>query len=321
MTLNLGVIGANRHAAALAHHLDGSYRFRVAAWAPSPGGADRDQAALLARQSGAAWRPEWGSVIQHSDIRAVLVFGNGPARTDAIVAALMAGKAVLCPVPAATTAEEIARITAEQQASKGIFLSSGRLRHTPAGRYALDCRDAFGTLHSIFAAVRLPQPDGAVPGTPDLLDEAAWDLVDFILGVVTAPLSRAHAVTGTLFGGRHDDVVELILRFTDDMIATLEMARCLPKAIPIGDAEVEIELIGRRHAVRLEPYNAAVIVYGANGNSRAPVADDPMLAMLEELVDAVGGASPRPDDIARQRRAVALMDAIRAAVAAQAAGV
>lgn len=103
------------------------------------------------------------------------------------------------------------------------------------------------------------------------------------------------------------DVDEAGLRETQDMCGGTQTALAVT-------ADVRSEDDVRRL------FDEARRTFGRLDDSRAPIADDPMLVMLEELVDVVGGASPRPDDITRQRRAVVLMDAVRAAVVAQAFG-
>ena len=98
------------------------------------------------------------------------------------------------------------------------------------------------------------------------------------------------------------------------MIATIEIARCLPPAIPAtGDGEVELEVIGSRRAIRLEPQAAAVRIYG-DGPSLRPWLDAPVTSMLREVVDTANGA-PRADGAGAARRAAALMEAIVGATA------
>ncbi|HKV44788.1 MAG TPA: Gfo/Idh/MocA family oxidoreductase, partial [bacterium] len=272
-----------------------------------------DGAKTLADRVGAEWSPEWETLARDPSLPAVLVLSSDPDKGRAAEAALAAGKVVLCPVPAATRADELDRLAAAEGRGGGRFFSAGALRHTHAGRTALRLVAAgeLGTLHSVYAAVRLPRGARAHPGRP-VLEEAGWEVFDALLTATPAMVRRVHAWSDALFEAGAEDTTVSIIRFEDDLIATIELSRCLPASAPaLAAGEVELEIIGSRQAVRLEPYAASLRLFTSDA-ALLPWVDDPVLSMLQEVVDAVAGGVPRTGTVAHLRRVVALMDAVRA---------
>ena len=154
--ISAGVIGASGHADALVDHLPLLPRLKLVRWAPSPAQQDESEATALAQRAGVAVVSEWQAVAQEPSIEAVLVLSDAPEGTEAVQAALAAGKAVLCPAPAARTGTEVDRLAAAIQRGQGLLLAPGAIRHTAAGRYALRVAagGSLGGLHSIYAAAR-----------------------------------------------------------------------------------------------------------------------------------------------------------------------
>lgn len=318
--LAVGIIGAGRHGAALADHQAPLSDIRVARWAASPGGSDLFAIREMAVRIEAPFGRDWGSIARDPAPRAVLILNDGSGGTVAAEAALAAGKIVFCAAPAATRSEEANRLAGAVAGGRGALLVGGTVRHSPAGREALRLVRAgeLGPLRSLFASLRLPAAgNGGPPGTHrPVLEEAGWDLLDFIVAVTSAQPSRVHAHMDALFGSVAPDTAVSIIRFHDGLIATLEVSRCLPHSIPVpADGEVEIELIGARQAVRLVPGVAAVGVYGAGAASLRPWLDAPVISMLDTLAAAAGDDLAGADGVAEVRRTVELMEAIRAAAA------
>lgn len=323
----IGIVGGGRHAAALGDHQAPLAGVRIARWAASPGGADLPMIRELAVRLEAPFARDWEALVRDPDLRAVLILGESGAAAAAAEAALGAGKIVFCAAPAAIRPEEVNRLAGAAAGGRGLLLVGGTVRHSPAGREALRliAGGDLGPLHSLFASVRLPTGgNGERPGqTPrPVLEDGMWDLLDFIVAATAAAPSRVHAHVDALFGAGAGDTAVGIIRFDDDLIATIEVARCLPPSIPASaDGEVEIEVIGGRRAIRLQPSSTAVAVYG-RGVALRPWLDAPVVSMLEALAAAAGGADAgrgqagaRADGVASVRRAVDLMEAIRAAAA------
>lgn len=318
--LSVGVIGGGRHGAALSEHQAPLADVRIARWAASPGGGDVSAVREFAARMDVPFAREWEAVARDPDLRAVLVLGEAGSATAAAEAALGAGKTVFCAVPAATRTEEMNRLAGAASGGRGGFLTGGTVRLSPAGRAALALIGSgeLGPILSVFASLRLP-----VPGNGDRLssmqrpahEDAGWDLLDFIAGAVQAQPSRVHAHIEALFGSAALDTAVSIIRFENDVVATIDVARCLPASLAASpEGEVEVEVIGGREAVRIEPGATAVRVHSI-GPALRPWVDAPVVTMLGELAAAAGGAAPRGGGIADARRAVDLMEAIRAASA------
>ena len=315
-TIDTGVIGASRHANALAEHLAPLPRLRLARWGPSPGGGDQPAAAALARRAGVGFVPDWQEVVGEPSIRAVLVLSDASETTLAVETALGAGKAVLCPVPAARTAPELDRLAAAIGRGHGLLLSPGAIRHTPTGKYAFETAagGSLGHLHSVYAAARTAARD--VAKGRGVMDEMGWDLLDFVLGLTNAPVRRLHAAGASFEGAGDRDIAALILRFDDELIATVELARCLPPGIAAEDQpEVEIEVIAVKQALRIEPYRSAVRVYCDGGSSLRPWLDGPVVSMAQDLASAIDGGLLESDPLDRHRRLLEVMSRVAGAVA------
>ncbi len=311
----VGVVGAGRHAAALAEYGAPLAGASVSAVAPAPAGLDRAAAAALARRLGAAFRRTWDAVATDPALPIVLVAGEDAGRR-AVEAALRAGKTVVCPRAAATTREELERLAAAAARGGGTLVASGELRATPAGARAIEAaaQDGLGALHSIYAAVRLPVPDRPDRAAP-ILERAGWDLLDFVCAATSGPPVRVSATVAGLFGGTADTAV-VIARLGGDTILTAELSCCLPPSIATApQGEVEIELIGARDAVRIEPFRAAVRLYGQRETARLPWLDDAVVTLVHEAVRIAAGEAAPPDPFDHWRRVIAVMDAINRAAA------
>jgi predicted dehydrogenase len=312
--LPVGVIGAGRHASALAGYEAPLRGARIARWSPSPDGRDRSGAAAHAERVGAGFAADWDALAGDPSIPAVLVVSDGADRTTAVEAALRGGKTVCCPVPAVTRSTELDRLSAVVSRG-GTLISAGALRHTAAGKRALRiaAQGELGALQSMYAAARFPWAPPS-QSMQSILDEAGWEMFDFLLSLTPAAVQRVHAYSGTLFGSSPDDTAVLIIRFADDVIGTLEVSRCLPPAIPVTPiGDVEVEVIGSRQAIRVAPGATAVQVFGASA-ALSPWVEDPVISMVEELAAVASGAAEPRGDLESLRRAVALMDAVRATI-------
>lgn len=327
--VSIGIVGGGRHAVALGDHHAPLPGVRIARWAASPGAADLSMIRELAVRLEAPFARDWEALARDPDLRAVLILGESGGAAMAAEAALGAGKIVFCAAPAAIRAEEANRLAGAAAGGRGVLLAGGTVRHSPAGREALRliAGGDLGPLHSLFASVRLPAGgNGDRPGSAHrpVLEDAAWDLLDFIVAATAAVPSRVHAHVDTLFGTGAADTAVGVIRFDNDLIATVELARCLPPSVPASaDGEVEIEVIGGRQAIRLQPSATAVSVYGRGATLR-PWLDAPVISMVETLAAAAGtdaGADRvRADGVATVRRTVELMEAIRAAASRSARG-
>jgi len=278
--IEVGIIGTGPHARALLDHRAPLGRIRISA-APAVDPA----------------------------LHAILVFAPPGERIAPVLAALRAGKIVLCPPPVALTAAELADLAAAEASGGGRLLGGGEIVHSEAGRRGLAAMRApqFGPLRSLYLAIR--QPRG---GTDQVLDGLGWEALDFIAAALPAGVSQVRVNGGTLFGPVQDTIV-LIMRGDDDAVVTVELSRCLPPTLPApGLGEVEIEAIGAHQAVRIEPHASAVRLYTDTTLAAVPWLNAPVLAMLRAVEHAVDHEEPG-DALPHAAQALAIMTAIRAA--------
>jgi hypothetical protein len=236
----------------------------------------RDHAAPLGRFS---IRPDW----RDAEVRAVLAVGAPGTQTDDIAAALRAGRVVLC--------------------------AAGEIAHSEAGARAIETIRApeFGPLRSLYLAIRQPRADAG----GEVLEDLGWEALDFVLSV--AKPVRVHGKTARLFGAAPDTAV-ILMRTEDDAVITIELSRCLPPTLPApGLGEVEIEAMGARQSIHLEPQATSVRVYRDSGVSAAPWLDAPIIRLLRTVAAVVDGATP-DDPLPRQRALLATMTAVRASL-------
>jgi hypothetical protein len=249
----------------------------------------KDHAAPLGRF---VIRPDW----RDAEVRAVLALD---AQVDDIAAALRAGHVVLCP-PAVADLPRIAG---------GKLIVAGEITYSEAGARAIEMIRApgFGPLRSLYVAIRQPRAHAG-----DVLDELGWEALDFVLSV--AEPQRVHATAATLFGGAAPDTAVILMQTEDDAVITIELSRCLPPTLPAaGLGEIEVEAMGARQSIHLQPHATSVTVYRDTGIVTAPWLDAPIIRMLRTFAAVVDGATP-DDPFPRQQAALATMTAIRASL-------
>lgn len=307
----IGVIGAGGHAQELLRHAAPLADLQVTHCAPAPGDADSDRSLEFARRFGAAFAPEWRVVVEDRRVPAVLVLGEMAGRAEIVIAALNAGKVVLCPFPAARDAAALAEVAQARIKGHGMLLTLGEIAGTAAGAGALASlqQGRLGTVHSIWAGVRGRRTDAAGQG---VVEQHGWPVLDFLLAAVREPVARVHATLATLFGpGPQEDTALILLRFEGGPVATVELSRCLPPSMPVPTmGEVEIEAIGAREVVRIEPYNSAVRVFADTGVSTRPWVDGALVRTLPRVVAAVRTGVADEFGLERNGKAIAVMGAI-----------
>jgi predicted dehydrogenase len=315
--LSAGVIGANRHAKALARHLAPVRGLHLRRWAASPSDQDRVDAVMLAKQTHVPYSSRWQAVVEDPSLPAIVVLSDAPKRTDVVITGLTAGKIVLCPIPAAVSSADLDKIAAAQERGGGVLVSPSEIAHTEAGVRAIKmiADGAFGALHSLYLAIRTPRTDRAP--LHGVLAEFGWEALDFLFVCQSAAVRQVYAVGCQFFcAGSAEDTAVIIMRLENNIIVTVELSRCLPPTIPAaGLGEVEVEAIGARQVVRIEPHKTSVRVYSDRAVAARPWVDEPIVSMLGHLVSVAGGTLPRVGDLHRLRSSVALMEAVRSSIA------
>ena len=228
-------------------------------------GRDRDRTAAAARRLGwAAVETDWKELVRREDVALVDICTPGDSHAEIAIAALEAGKHVLCEKPLANTVEEAVAMTAaaERARAHGVRAMVGfNYRRVPALALArqLIADGRLGVIHHVRAAYLQDWlADPAFPLTWRLDRERAGsgalgdlgahivDLAQFLTG---QRLTGVCALTETFVGQRPlpggdgvgpvtvDDAALFLGRFTRGAVATFEASRFAT---------------GRKNALRIE---------------------------------------------------------------------
>jgi len=325
---SLGVIGADERTRALGLRLGASSPFKegpvkLHCWAA---GAQAEAAEAQAHATGVTFLSDWRDVLQDSRVDAVFVGGPYAGRTEVVREALVAGKAVMCPLPMALSLPELESIAEVAQGQ--VLITPTDLSYTIAGKKLLAevTSGNLGRLHSIFCALRERAGAGA-----RVFEDLGWEVVDFILQCARTPLVRAQAFGGGLFGpgagpaggdagcpageGR-DDAVVFMLRFEGDIVASGEVARSLTADSP-SPREADIDVAGAVLAVRAEPYKYTTNVWSHDPHawSQHLWHTHPVTEMLEVLWSALASGCTEQGVVERSRQLIAVMDEVRRSMA------
>ncbi len=327
----LGAIGADERTRALGQRLGASSPFsegpvRLHCWA----GRAVNGAGAQAQAAGVTFLNDWRSVLQDSRVDAVFVGGPCGGRAEIVREALVVGKAVMCPLPMALSLSELESVA--EVAQGRVLITPTDLSHAVAGKKLLAevTSGNLGRLHSVFCALRERAGVGA-----GVFEDLGWEVVDFILQCARAPLVRAQAFGGRLFGAGAGpetggaaggtrapagtgaaDAAVFMLRFEGDVIASGEIARSLTADSP-SPREADIDVAGTVSAVRAEPYK-----YTTNVWSQDPRAwgqhlwhTHPVTEMLEVLWRALADGRSEQGVIERSHRLIGVMDELRRSMA------
>lgn len=259
----------------------------------------------LARDLRAHGAPLGRIRLSEASARAILIDLPLAHRHAATEAALRRGQLVLCPPPVARTQAELAALARAALEGSGRLLPAGEIAHSEAGRRGIEAihAPAFGTMRSLYVAIRQPRGPGDV--LADLLPEA----LDAVLAIVPGDFPSVRVNAGALFGDAHDAAV-VLLRSKTGVVVTIEVARCLPPSLPApGLGEVEIDAMGTRQSVRIVPHAGHVRLYRDDGAMAIPWLNAPVLGMLR----ALEAADAPETGLARAERALTVMQNIEEA--------
>lgn len=164
-------------------------------------------AAAAQKWGWAEYSTDWREVIARDDIDIIDIVTPGDSHAEIAIAALEAGKHVLCEKPLANKVEEAERMSAAAEASTTVSMLGHTFRRVPAATFARDLVAAgrLGTIHQVRASYLqdwLSDPeapfvwrlDKTLAGSGALGDIGAHiiDLTQFITGM------RLTSVSGTV---------------------------------------------------------------------------------------------------------------------------
>ena len=242
----------------------------------------------------------WQSLVTAENVDVVSIVTPSHLHAEIAIAALQAGKHVICEKPTALNiAEAEAMFAAAQAAPDRLAIIDHELRFNPARRKLRQLlRDGYvGTvLHANFARHGGEKLNPALPWSwqdnlargggmlgalgSHLLDLARWTLgrVDGLVAQLqTAHLLRTDPQNGSQQRVTADDYAALHLRFAGGIPGTITVSRMTP-----GDSGMSILIVGTKGALRVD---AADQLWGAQGenlytNNWQPIATDPLAPEL-----------------------------------------
>jgi predicted dehydrogenase len=229
--LTVGLLGAGMIAGVHAHAYRDSAGVRLVAVAdPVPGKAER-----IADQYGAKVVPDLDALLELG-VDVVDVCTPPTAHADATIAALEAGRHVLCEKPITRTMDEARRVLAAADGAPGLLSVGHVTRYGPDHRLAHDLVAAgdIGQVRMITHSTTTSLPgwseagwlaDPATSGGP-LLDQAVHSF-DFARWVIGSPAVRVHCMAADSGAGPATYAVATV-RYENDAIAHIECSWAHP---------------------------------------------------------------------------------------------
>jgi myo-inositol 2-dehydrogenase/D-chiro-inositol 1-dehydrogenase len=238
------------------------------------------------------------SVIADDEVDAVVVASSDATHADLVIAAVRAGKPVLCEKPLAPTVAECERVVAEENAvtaKTGVpLISLGFMRRYDPGYQQLRREVAGGSVGRPLLVHCISRGVAAAPGatTESSVTGSAiheFDVLPWLLGSLITEVSW-HAPRSTSAAGVElQDPQVLLLRTADGVLSTVEVFLNATYGY-----DVRCEIVGEVGAVALvEP--ARTVIHRNRGRSVGYPADwrprfaDAYRAELQAWVNGLGG--------------------------------
>lgn len=260
---------------------------------------------------------------------ATLVPSSAPLTTDAVDAvcivtpttdrptlladAVMAGVHVCCPVPVAGDLSTLDSLILRGADSGLVVYAPNPLRHWLPLRTMHERRKNVGTPISLFAARRTTR---AVIG--DIFTDLALPLIDMALWLVEAEVERVQVMAERLFPSAGEsegaDSALILMRFANNVVATLEVARSLPDNCAQAE-EVAVELCGRDAVLRADPTNQAVTITGPTGTVREDWLPHPAISIVATFVETIRTGAVAPQSLLDARWTLPVLEKVRLAAA------
>ncbi|WEO99546.1 Gfo/Idh/MocA family oxidoreductase [Streptomyces sp. FXJ1.172] len=124
-TVRIGVVGAGNMGA---HHVGTLHRSVSGAQVVSVADVDEERATAVAEAVGARPADDGCALIADPDVDAGVIASHDTTHADLAVAAVRAGKPVMCEKPLAPTAQECRRVVREERRTGSALISLGFMR-------------------------------------------------------------------------------------------------------------------------------------------------------------------------------------------------
>ena len=323
MTVSVGVIGTGIMGA---DHVSTLHRFVRGAAVTMVADVDLARAeAVAAALPGVRATPDPAALIADDAVEAIVVASHDSTHADLAIAAVQAGKPVMCEKPLAPTVPDCLRVMeAERAATAGgaaPLVSVGFMRRFDPGylelKAALDARacGAPRVTHCVSRGVRSgPGSTNEVSITQSAIHE--FDVMPWLLGApITAVSWHAPASTGPVPG--LDDPQVMLLRTADGVLTTLEVFLNARYGY-----DIRCEVVGEHGTLALG--NPARVVADLEGRRFAahppdwrPRFADAYRLQLQAWIDAVAAGAPPPLATAAEGlTAIAVAEAVIASMRA-----
>ncbi len=278
---------ARAHATALRRHAEAFPEAPAVGRLVAIAGRDAARAEAAARRLGAErWTADWRALLDDSEVEVVINAGSNDIHAEPSIAALRAGRAVLCEKPLARTAAEAAPMVRAAEEAREAAMTGFNYRFVPAvllaRRLVLD--GALGRVYHFRARYSddsLLDPDAphgwrherglAGSGVVGDLASHVIDLAHFLVGPITAVTAAVRTYTRTrpAPGGHRpvtvEDAVVATLEFEGGALGTLDASGMCPGRKNF----LSFELNGERGTVafNLERLNELQVYHG-DGRAR-----------------------------------------------------
>jgi myo-inositol 2-dehydrogenase/D-chiro-inositol 1-dehydrogenase len=282
-----------------ADHVDTLHRWVSGAEVTRVADVDADRAAAVARTvPGARPGDDAHSLIGDPEVDAVLIASHDATHADLAVAAVRAGKPVLCEKPLAPTVQECLRVVRTERAAGGGLISLGFMRRFDPAYGELRAAVAAGALGAVLLMHCVSRGVSSGPGCTDELSVTGsaiheFDIVPWLLDSPIVEVGwHAARPTAAVTGLRDPQV--MLLRTADGALTTVETF------LNAGYGyDIRCEVVGERGTLALAG-PARVVSASARARSTAYPADwrprfaDAYRLELQAWVDAVAGRTLSP---------------------------
>ncbi|WP_421108405.1 Gfo/Idh/MocA family oxidoreductase [Streptomyces sp. NEAU-S77] len=294
--VRIGVIGAGNmgadHVATLHGHVSGAEVTLVA-------DIDKERAASVAGAvPGARATDDAYAVIDDPEVDAVVIASHDTTHADLSLAAVRAGKPVLCEKPLAPTLEECVRVVREERRAGGGLISLGFMRRFDPAHTELKAAVSAGECGSPLLVRCVSRGVSSAPGCTDELSITGsaiheFDTVPWLLGSPVTEVSW-HAPRSTAAVSGFRDPQLILLHTADGALTTVEVFLNARYGY-----DIRCEVVGEHGTVALT-HPARIVADSARTRSRGYPADwrprfaDAYRLELQAWTDTVrtGAASP-----------------------------
>lgn len=303
--LHVGVVGAGILGSRHARQFDELEGARLVAVAD----LNADRAAEVAGRYGAEWYDDFRSLLDMPGLDAVAIATPDHLHVEPVMAALEAGKHVLVEKPLATTVADATKLVEAAEANHRTLQVNYSQRFVPDYSWAKDQIEA-GTVGRLLSMRSVMNRPISVPtemitwaGESSPLFFMSSHHLDLMCWYADSPVQEVYAyrVNEVLRsrGIDTDDVVQVLVKFCNGTIATVQSSWVFPNSY--GTPESSLEIVGAERVISLGRAEAT-LVYSSSANRSVNLATSHEVAgvlhgafrtSLQHFVDSVlNGTEP-----------------------------